>query len=76
MELHLERLNEENSRCLSRASVRKASRPSIRSHAINGSGSMIGGRALELGPAISRMTKNTLKKEKLDYQVFLLQFKL
>lgn len=37
---------------------------------------MIGGRALELGPAISRMTKNTLKKEKLEYNVFFLQLKL
>lgn len=30
---------------------------------------MIGGKALELGPAISRMTKNTLKKGKLEYEV-------
>lgn len=36
---------------------------------------MIGGRALEMGPAISRMTKNTLKKEKLEYQVVPLQLK-
>lgn len=57
-------LRELNSRCLSRANVRNASRPSIRSHAIRGSGSAIGGKAFAMGPAISRMTKNTLWGEK------------
>lgn len=63
IELHMDLLRELNSRCLSRASVRKASRPSMRSHAIRGSGSTIGGKAFAMGPAISRMTKNTLKKK-------------
>ncbi|KAF3853231.1 hypothetical protein F7725_013919 [Dissostichus mawsoni] len=41
MELHMDLRSELNSRCLSRANVRKASRPSIRSQAIRGSGSLM-----------------------------------
>lgn len=63
IELHMDLLRELNSRCLSRASVRKASRPSMRSHAIRGSGSTIGGKAFAMGPAMSRITKNTLKRK-------------
>lgn len=59
MELHLDLLSELNSKCLSRAIVKKASRPSMRSHAIRPSGSTIGGKAFAMGPAISRITKNT-----------------
>ncbi len=40
---NLHRLRLENSRCFSLAIVRKASRPSIRSQDINGSGSLIVG---------------------------------
>lgn len=56
---HIALRSEENSRCLSLARVRKASRPSIKSHGMSGSGSMMGGRELAEGPAIRRITKNT-----------------
>ncbi|KAF3846736.1 hypothetical protein F7725_003814 [Dissostichus mawsoni] len=56
MELHLDRRRELNSRCLSRAKVRKASRPSIRSQAIRPSGSEMGGSELA---AVRRITKKT-----------------
>lgn len=59
MELHKDLRSELNSRCLSRANVKKASRPSMRSHAIRGSGSVMGGNAFAMGAAISRITKNT-----------------
>lgn len=59
MELHLDLLRELNSKCLSLARVRKASRPSIRSQAIRGSGSVMGGSELAVGPAMRRMTKKT-----------------
>ncbi len=57
--LHLQRRRELNSQCLSLASVRKASRPSIRSQVSIGSGSMIGGRVLINGPACRWITKKT-----------------
>lgn len=57
--------SEENSRCLSLARVRKASRPSIRSQGMRGSGSTMGGRELAAGPAMRRITKKTCKTDNL-----------
>lgn len=72
MELHLDLLRELNSKCLSLARVRKASRPSIRSQAIRGSGSVMGGSELAVGPAMRRMTKKTcqLKARKIFNLIF------
>ncbi|VCX02560.1 unnamed protein product [Gulo gulo] len=55
--------SEENSRCLSLARVRKASRPSIRSQGMRGSGSTMGGRELAAGPAMRRITKKTYERD-------------
>ncbi|TNN55640.1 hypothetical protein EYF80_034156 [Liparis tanakae] len=52
MELHLDLRRELNSRCLSLARVRKASRPSIRSQAMRGSASVMGGSELALLDAL------------------------
>lgn len=53
-------LSDENSQCLSLASVRKASLPSIRSHGINWSGSLVPAIGeLHTAGGCSNTTKNT-----------------
>lgn len=59
---------------MSLARVRKASRPSIRSHGMSGSGSTMGGRELAAGPAMRRMTKKTCKVERLDMPALIKMF--
>lgn len=66
---HIALRREENSRCLSLARVRKASRPSIKSHGMSGSGSEMGGKELAAGPAMRRITKNTWKTEKTTFKL-------
>ena len=51
---------EENSQCLSRAMVRKASLPSIRSHDMRLSGSVVPGSGEEMGQGgVNRTVKKT-----------------
>lgn len=57
--LYCARRNDENSKCLSRASVKNESRPSINSHAISGSGSWIGAKLAADWAECNRITKNT-----------------
>lgn len=59
MVLHLQRRKELNSQCLSRANVKKASLPSIRSQFRRGSGSTMGSNELTMGPECRWITKNT-----------------
>lgn len=61
---NLARRREENSQCLSRAKVRKASLPSMRSQLISWSGSVVAGRgeAHSTWGGWKNTTKNTWKK--------------
>lgn len=60
------RRREENSQCLSRDMVRKASRPSIRSHEMRLSGSLVPGRGEEMEEGGVR---RTVKKTSLCFSI-------